>query len=457
MGGRLFWKIFLGFWLTLLLHGAGAALIAVLYYKTPQRSEIMLDRPAQWLTSTAAVALEHGGARAVKRLIRSSGGPARVPLLVVDERGRDVLGRSVPAASLAAARKLLAGSRQAVGAHLVRGPDGREFLMFVPADNVPLLMRASEPPTIPNRITAIGLGVIASIGFSAVLAWYLSQPIRVLRTSFDNVAQGDLETRVSPAIGKRRDEIADLGRDFDRMADRLQQLLQSQQRLLHVVSHELRSPLARLQVAIGLARQSPEKTDSALLRIERESQRLDTLVGEVLTLSRLESGAPVQAEDYVDIVELLRTVIEDARFECGSSHEITLLGDTDEELVFQGSVELLHRAFENVVRNAIHHTPKQSQIEVLIAADAGAGVLSVSIADRGLGLPDDEIQTIFEPFKRSVQSHSGGYGLGLAIAKSAIRAHGGTIGAENRPGGGLIVRVSLPMRHWNAVLETESG
>ena len=159
----------------------------------------------------------------------------------------------------------------------------------------------------------ISIGILASLGFSALLAWYLAKPIRHLRGAFDAAAAGKLDTRIGPRMGRRRDEIADLGRDFDRMAHQLQILLGSQRRLLHDVSHELRSPLARLQAAIGLARQQPEKLDASLDRIERESGRLDELVGELLTLSRLEAGMSGAADEEVDLVELVAGIADDAR------------------------------------------------------------------------------------------------------------------------------------------------
>src|SRR5437762_13264719 len=221
-----------------------------------------------------------------------------VMMFAVDEQGRDVLGREVPGAALAAAREVVARGDEGRGVRRASAADGTSYLLFV--TRAPFGMEKAgkgsggprpggpphEPPIAPWELIVIGIAT--SLAFSAILAWYLARPIRSLRWAFGEAAAGHLETRVSPRMGSRRDELADLGRDFDRMAQQLQNLVSAQRRLLHDVSHELRSPLARLQAAIGLVRQSPQKLDASLERIEREATRLSELVGEVLTLARLE-------------------------------------------------------------------------------------------------------------------------------------------------------------------------
>jgi two-component system OmpR family sensor kinase len=290
-------------------------------------------------------------------------------------------------------------------------------------------------------------GVIASFVSSFLLAWYFSQPIGILRKAFRAAAKGDLSQRVTPTIGSRRDEIADLGRDFDDMATQLQTLMISQRRLLHDVSHELRSPLARLQASIGLAHQQPEKVASSLARIEHEAGRLDKLVGEVLTLSRLESGVPQPLDEYIDILELADAVIDDARFEANAlSRQVVFQCDVEDNPIIQGHGELLYRALENVVRNAIHHTPANTAVTLAIHHDA-ASSLHLTVDDQGSGVPEAELGSIFEPFQRSsnVNPSRNGYGLGLAIARRAIESHGGTIRAKNLASGGLRVDIYLPL------------
>ncbi|WP_295406422.1 histidine kinase dimerization/phospho-acceptor domain-containing protein [uncultured Thiocystis sp.] len=198
------------------------------------------------------------------------------------------------------------------------------------------------PPYLP--MLAILLGCLAA---SALLAWYFAKPVRNLRWALGAVAEGRLETRIQSRMGRRRDEIADLGRDFDRMALELQCLVEAQRQLLHDVSHELRSPLARLQAAIRLARQDPTQTEITFDRIECESARLGTLVSEILTLARLESGCDETPTMSLDLVELLADIAEDARFEaCSNGRDLRFSGSG--EWFVLGRVEPLHRVFENV-------------------------------------------------------------------------------------------------------------
>ena len=281
-----------------------------------------------------------------------------------------------------------------------------------------------------------------SLVFAALLAWYFSKPIRSLRAAFEAAADGCLDELVEPKMGKRRDELADLGRDFDSMAQRLKSLMDGQRRLLHDVSHELRSPLARLQAAIGLARQQPERLDDTLARIERESVRMDKLVSELLTLSRLEAGMAGKLDEDVDLNELLANVVDDARFEAETSGcrvEFEARGNA----VVRGNAELLHRAVENVVRNALKHSPVDGLVS--IALDVNDKV-AISVSDEGAGVPESELHAIFEPFFRGNQTNApDGHGLGLAISQRVIIAHKGHIFASNRAVGGLCVTLSLPV------------
>ncbi|MGA7801157.1 MAG: ATP-binding protein, partial [Gammaproteobacteria bacterium] len=274
-------------------------------------------------------------------------------------------------------------------------------------------------------------------------AWYLTGPLRHLGVATRRLAAGDLGARVTPALGRRRDEIADLGHDFDRMAERLEALVAAQNRLLSDVSHELRSPLARLRVAVELARQQPAETPKALDRIEREAGRLDTLVGQVLTLSRLEAGVDRSLEDYLDVAELLEEIVADADFEARARGRHVTLSVTGEAVV-RARGELLHRALENVLRNGVRHTPEGSTVEVCM--EAAQDTVAVSVCDRGPGVPEHYLGALFDPFVRADGGDDGrGYGLGLAIARRAIEVHGGTIAACLRKGGGLCVDISLPV------------
>ncbi|HZX31494.1 MAG TPA: ATP-binding protein [Rhodocyclaceae bacterium] len=319
-----------------------------------------------------------------------------------------------------------------------------------------------RPPKPPHRhrpfppIEPLIAGFLVSLGVAALLARYFSRPIRTLRSAFDAAATGNLEVRIGTAMGGRRDELAELGQDFDRMATQLQALVEGQRRLLHDVSHELRSPLARLQATIDLARQQPGKLESTLERVEKESVRMDRLVGELLTLSRLEAGTAAPRIEEVDAAELLAGILGDARFEAaGKAVAVVLEGDG--QGVIDGDGELLHRAIENVVRNAIRYSPPGSAVTVSTRADA-AGQLHIAVLDNGPGVPPAELDAIFAPFFRSGGGKdSDGHGLGLAIAKRVVESLGGRIGGANRPEGGFAMEIVLPIRRPGQVRPSVQG
>jgi two-component system OmpR family sensor kinase len=289
----------------------------------------------------------------------------------------------------------------------------------------------------------IAAATLASLLFSFLLAWYFSRPIRALRQAFDAAAGGDLAPRFGN--GKGNSELNDLGRDFDRMTARLRSLIDGQTRLLHDVSHELRSPLARLQAAIGLAHQQPEKLAASLERIERESVRMDKLVGELLTLARLEAGAIRASQEEISMAELLDQIADDASYEA-SSQQRSVVQEGEAEVLVAGQADLLGRAIENVVRNAIKHSPEGGVVQLQSRTVQDARQLCICVLDRGPGVAPADLETIFQPFFRSSTASADGHGLGLAIAQHVIQAHGGSIKATNRTGGGLCVEMLLPIK-----------
>ncbi|GJJ02131.1 hypothetical protein RugamoR64_26690 [Duganella rhizosphaerae] len=292
----------------------------------------------------------------------------------------------------------------------------------------------------------VAAATLASLLFSMLLAWYFSRPIRALRLAFDAAAGGDLAPRFgATGKGKRNSELNDLGRDFDRMTARLRSLIDGQTRLLHDVSHELRSPLARLQAAIGLAHQQPEKLAASLERIERESVRMDKLVGELLTLARLEAGAIKASQEEISMAELLEQIADDANYEA-SSQQRSVVQEGEADVLVAGQADLLGRAIENVVRNAIKHSPEGGVVQLQTRALPDARSLSIRVLDRGPGVAPAELDTIFQPFFRSSSASTEGHGLGLAIAQHVIEAYGGSIKASNRAGGGLCVEMILPVK-----------
>jgi two-component system OmpR family sensor kinase len=438
--GRLFWKIFFAFWLALVAAaaGSGAAVWWHRYARESAEPQLAVGPPQMFATDMAAATLRHGGVAALREWMEETGRVRRVRVFAVDAAGNDLLGRAVSEGALSRARELAAESAHPRAAQVVAAPGGESYLLFVPHTTL-----APPPPLPVSPWMLIVIGAATSLAVSAILAWYLARPIRSLRWAFDAAAGGRLETRVRPLMGRRRDEIADLGRDFDRMAQQLQKLVSAQRRLLHDVSHELRSPLARLQAAIGLVRQSPQKLDASLERIEREATRLSELVGEVLTLARLESVNP--AAEPVELADVVASVAEDARFEAqAAGRDVSFHGVGG--AIVRGRAELLHRAVENVVRNAVKYTAPGSTVDIDMRLEVNPPRAVVSVTDRGPGIAPEELGRIFEPFYRGGSDAGGaqGFGLGLAIAQRAIEAYGGQIRAANVEGGGLRMEIALP-------------
>jgi two-component system OmpR family sensor kinase len=230
------------------------------------------------------------------------------------------------------------------------------------------------------------------------------------------------------------------------MVQQVQAMIASQRRLFHDVSHELRSPLARMEAAVGLARQSPERIEASLERIERESRRLDALVGEVLTLARLDSGVDDEAPLPTDLAALLATVVDDARFE-GERTGVSVSYAAPESVPMRARGDDLLRAFDNVVRNALRFAPAGSTIDIVLRVTGDGKHAILTVDDKGPGLGPDQLDSVFHRFVRADGGTSGtGFGLGLAIAERAVRAHDGSIEASNREGGGLRMAITLPLQ-----------
>lgn len=473
--GRLYWKFFAFFFLAQLTAVMGVGISVWVANKNLDRENAQLEAspPAKSMIDAASVTLKFGGVDSLRGLMKHWEQRKIPQVYAVNESNVELQNRTLPIEVVQSARdamqRMIANSPAPNPAssgnlisrspvQLVEASDGHQYLLFVPAlkyqdasvlppvDKQPGMLGYS--PRQKNRhlfpLMPLLAGVLASLIFAALLAWYFSKPIKKLREAFASAANGNLDVRVSDAMGERRDELADLGQAFDLMASRLGTLMLSQTRLLHQVSHELRSPLARLQIAVGLARQQPEKSEVSLIRIERESERMDKLVGELLELSRLESGVMNIDKEVIDINELLLTIAEDARFEGMAKRIIIEYVPTATVSVF-GQQELLHRAIDNVVRNALKYSPEQSIIHINEVMTGSQVVIRVM--DSGPGVVDAELDTIFQAFFRGSNTHhADGHGVGLAIAKQIIEAHGGSIKAYNRGEGGLAVEIHLPVK-----------
>jgi two-component system sensor histidine kinase CpxA len=282
------------------------------------------------------------------------------------------------------------------------------------------------------------------------LARYVARPVTRLQASARAIAAGNLDARVGAAFGRRRDELGVLARDFDQMAERVRALIAARDVLLRDVSHELRSPLARLRVALGLARRPQADTERELDRIEREAERLDALIGEILQLSRLSSPEPLLATTEFDLGALLEEVVADASLE-GAAQGKTIATTGSSSAYVPGDPELLRSAIENVLRNAVRFTAPDTSVAVSL--ETRAREIVIAVQDRGPGVPAAELERIFEPFYRVATSRdrsSGGTGLGLAIAARVVALHAGTITAHNGADGGLTIEIRLP-RHSSAM------
>jgi signal transduction histidine kinase len=304
------------------------------------------------------------------------------------------------------------------------------------------------PPLLFDLGVQAGIFLVVGGGICYLLAWRMSAPVRRLRLAVQQLASGDFTARTGILSVRQGDEISELGGDFDRMAERIESLLLSQKQLVRDISHELRSPLARLQVALGLARQkSSGDAEPALNRIEQEAERLNGMIGELLTLSLLEDNATLNHIGQVDLRDLLNEVVQDADFEAADRNRQVLLTAQQTELMVMGDRELLRRAVENVVRNALRYTGEETAVEVLLDQNQKNQAV-IRVSDHGPGVPAEMLESIFQPFYRVEEARdrqSGGTGIGLAITARAVALHGGTVVADNRFGGGLDIIICLPL------------
>ena len=450
---RLFWKIFLSFWFSLIVF-ASASLVAASLFIEHARSEDTAESPRARLRTyleEARLVAESGGVEELKHWLKRLDRREVIPIYVIDTQGRDLLDRPVSKYLAERAERAERRSRRderpgpASRRGLVQTLDGSEYHLVPDYRAVTLNRVLSRPRVIavPFIAAAIISGLVCFF-----LARYLTRPILRLSRATKLYASGDLDMRVAPSVEGRHDEVAQLARDFDHMAERLQALIAAQRQLLSDVSHELRSPLARLQVALGLARQRDQDQPSpALDRIEREAERLNELIAQLLSLARLESGTRLSNTERVDLGALLSEVAESANFEVtASSRSVRVLAHA--QAFVQADPELLHSALENVVRNAANYTADNTAVEISLQPDDQRKDWAVvQVRDHGPGVPQAMLNKLFEPFVRVSDARdrtSGGYGLGLAIAKRAIQLHGGEISACNDIEGGLTVRIRLP-------------
>ncbi|MDE2586064.1 MAG: HAMP domain-containing protein, partial [Betaproteobacteria bacterium] len=410
--GRMFWKFFAVFLLAQLTAIGGVSLMFWIRHQALEPLRDVAHGPhAAFVVSSAADTLAHGGVKALSQLMAEWQNQPLPPVYALDESGRELLGRPVPA-DIREHLERLEDDRDGDGhpapVRRLDGGNGHTYLLFVPGFS---RWSGGLPPREHRGIPLAPLvaAVVASVIFGALAARYFSSPIRRLRQAFKALEQGDMSIRLTPDLGRSRDELGELGRDFDHMVAQLQSLMDGQRRLLHDVSHELRSPLARLQIAIDLIQQRPERLQPSLERIETEAGRMDRLVGELLTLARLESGLDKREYESLSLPELLAAVVEDARFEAVGRRVGLAMPEAASML---GQPDLLRRAMENVIRNAIRHTPVGGVVDVSLTSEGQC--VKLVVTDQGPGVPEQDLEAIFAPFFRSGDSRgTEGHGLGL--------------------------------------------
>ena len=454
----LYLKIFIWFWLAMIIINVVLFAALALTRPTPTRRSWRDLAQTGPNAQKAAETYEQSGPQALTAALLATEKASGVGATFFDENGNELSGRAVQPGT----QELVAKANEsrdiefnfAVENTLVARPvvsaRGQRYIYVA---HIP------RPPFQPS-FQALGLRllVVLVIGgiFCLWLARYLTTPLLKLRTTTNELAEGNLGARVSTKLARRRDEVGQLGRDFNSMAERLESMVRAQQRLLGDISHELRSPLARLGVALGLARQrSGAEANGALDRIERESDNLNEMISHLLTLTRLESGTDGRRRTNVDLAALVREVADDADFEARSLNRSVRVVSSD-NCSIQGVEELLRSAVENVVRNAVHYTSEGTAVEVALRRQNGDGNFAViSVRDHGKGVPDEALERIFRPFYRTEDARDrqsgGGTGLGLAITERAVRMHGGSVQAVNAAGGGLAVELKLSLDRPNAI------
>jgi two-component system sensor histidine kinase CpxA len=461
----MFVKLFFWFWIAMTLSGIVFFLLAFSMRVGPlqehferrfsdERSRIQSDALQFYGRGVASVFERYGTSAAIH--FRDGNAPHGMHIYLFTVDGIPIsddaplhLREAVRRIVLTHAKEAVLEKGTVVVAVPVQSPRGVTYLAAAEEHSPPPPPRKPPPMTIfPHDIwfrflVSFVIGGLVCYG----LAWRLTSPVRRLRAATQRLATGDFTSRVRIGDKGRGDEIADLVRDFNRMAERIERLVTAQKQLVRDISHELRSPLARLSVALGLARrEAAPSTVAALDRIERETERLNQMIGELLTLSLLESGSESFEKTAFDLAELVEEVARDADFEAAAGNR-SVRFQPDGTLVVPGNREMVRRALENVMRNGVRYTDEGTTVEVTLERE-GTEWAVIRVRDHGPGLPREALTEIFRPFYRYAEARdrqSGGTGIGLAITERAVRLHSGDVWASNADEGGLLVTIRLPL------------
>jgi two-component system sensor histidine kinase CpxA len=448
----LFLKIFLSYWVALALFMVLAIMVTLAM--RPPRENASIEALQGKFLQEGVQAYQHGGAEEARQYLRSLRDSQHIWVFLFNEHGQEVLGRHPPDWI----ERVQRGQTRTIDSFWGRigpmqflrpsltTPDGHRYNMVI--------QLPPEHRTLFGPHGMLWLSILIAIVSSGLvcfpLARYLSSPILRLRTATQRLAAGDLTARAGGPYFRRRDEMAELVRDFDSMAERLEKLVNAQSRLLNDISHELRSPLARLNVALALSRQrSGPEAQKTLDRVELEAERLNELIGRLLTIARLEGGEDALQRRPVELRELITEIAKDADFEAQSRNCHVEIAAAEACLII-GDPTLLHSAIENVVRNAARYTRELTSVKLQLTTEKAGGRAEavLQVTDSGPGVPEEAIDKMFRPFYRIDDDRgrrTGGVGLGLAITQRSVRLHGGSVRACNRPEGGLLVEMRFPL------------
>jgi two-component system, OmpR family, sensor kinase len=442
----LFLRIFLSFWAAMLLVLLSTA--AVAWYRFSQVQTPDLND----LAAQASVRLEKNGISGLRDWIEEAQRKyVGRTIFIVDYTGVDILGRTLPDRLQSYVRRLERAGLMSKGVPRDREPnplllspqffdrDDSVYTILTDAPSGPWAVLST--PDVRFMLFAFALAISGLVCWG--LASYVSKPVERLQSSARSLAAGNLDSRVGEEFSRRHDELGVLARDFDTMADHVRTLIASKESLIRALSHELRSPLARLRVALSLARRGSDLTRQ-YDRIELEAERLDGIIGQMLQLSHLRAIEPTLPRVPVDLTTLLTEVVEDARIEANAVNKNVEWSPTM-SVEIEGDHDLMRSAIENVLRNAVRFTKEGTAVEVAMSREGGD--TRIVIEDHGPGVPENELARIFDPFHRVAESRdrdSGGTGLGLAITARIVNLYSGQVVARNRNGGGLSVEIRLP-------------
>ncbi len=441
-------RIFLSFWLIIAIT-IGIAAVAGFYYS--ERSRVAFENFEHGDTILeASVALDKNGRDGLVRWLKNFPGTRNITIYVLDEKRRDILGRRIPgyiARMVSRHRHHLPPT--GMGRHDPHNlRRARPLSQLVSADGqvYTLIVLPTRHPPYWGRMPVSSLLFVVALIVSGIVSYLLARaianPIRRLRDATVSLADGNLDMRVGASVGKRRDELGMLARDFDSMADKLARAAAQQTELSQNISHELRSPLARMRVALELVKRKAGDL-SEFDRINAEAERLDKLIGQILHYTRLDSK-PQEEPVQINVGDLIREVVDNVNYECKSDgiDGVSVEASFDASPTMHSYADALISAVENILRNAVRHSPPNGAVSIRLSQEGATA--KIEIQDQGEGVADADLPRLFEPFYRTKEAPDTGTGLGLAIAERAIRLNGGEVTAENSEEGGLRVLIKLP-------------